>query len=243
MTLKKKKIPNEFERSAQSYFKEIGNLSPLSKDEEMSLWERYKKHNDLAARDKIIKSNLKFVATVAKPFQGLGLSYSDLIAEGNIGLMKAMEKFDYERGYKTISYSVWWIRQTILEALNERNLLKGDELPKDFEKPVEIDDDSPYINTDGGTGNSAYEDSITENELKNNEIKRTLTVLMDCLTDREKMVLSDYFGLAGDDELTLEEIGKKLGLTKERVRQIKEKSLKKLRTEAIKNSITSDIYN
>lgn len=242
MTVKKKKIPNEFERSAQSYFKEIGNLSPLSKDEEMSLWEQYKKHNDLAARDKIIRSNLKFVATVAKPFQGLGLSYSDLIAEGNIGLLKAMEKFDYERGYKTISYSVWWIRQTILEALNERNLLKGDELPKDFEKPVEIEDESPYINTDGNS-NGAYEDSITENELNNNEIKRTLDVLMDCLTDREKMVLSDYFGLTGDDELTLEEIGKKLGLTKERVRQIKEKSLKKLRTEAIKNSITSDIYN
>lgn len=242
MTLKKKKIPNEFERSAQSYFKEIGDLSPLSKDEEMSLWERYKKHNDLAARDKIIKSNLKFVASVARPFQGLGLSYSDLIAEGNLGLMKAMEKFDYERGYKTISYSVWWIRQTILEALNERNLLKGDELPKDFEKPVESDDDNAYINSGAG-GDSEYEDSITEGELNDHEIKRTLSVLMDCLNDREKLVLSDYFGLTGEDELTLEEIGKKLGLTKERVRQIKEKSLKKLRTEAIKNSITADIYN
>ena len=208
----------------------------------MSLWERYQKHNDLAARAKVIKSNLKFVASVARPFQGLGLSYSDLIAEGNIGLMKAIDKFDYERGYKTISYSVWWIRQTILEALNERNLLKGDELPKDFEKPVESDDDNAYISLGVGEGGE-YEDSITESELNDHEVKRTLTVLMDCLTEREKMVLSDYYGLTGDDELTLEEIGKKLGLTKERVRQIKEKSLKKLRTEAIKNSITADIYN
>lgn len=242
MTVKKKKIPNEFERSTQNYFKEIGDLNPLSRDEEMSLWEQYKKHNDLSARDKIIKSNLKFVASVARPFQGLGLSYSDLIAEGNIGLMKAMEKFDYERGYKTISYSVWWIRQTILEALNERNLIKGDELPKDFEKPVENDEDSDYINQ-GGSSNPEYVDSITESELKNHEISRTLTVLMDSLTPREKTVLSDYFGLDGNDEMTLEEIGKKLGITKERVRQIKEKALKRLRTEAIKNSITSDIYN
>jgi len=242
MTVKKKKIPNEFERSTQNYFKDISDLNPLSRDEEMSLWERYKKYNDLSARDKIVKSNLKFVASVAKPFQGLGLSYSDLIAEGNIGLMKAMEKFDYERGYKTISYSVWWIRQTILEALNERNMLKGDEFPKDFEKPIEIDEETPYINNETNE-NPEYKDSITESELRNNEIKRTLTVLMDCLNAREKVVLTNYFGLTGDDEMTLEEIGKELKITKERVRQIKEKALKKLRTEAIKNSITSDIYN
>ena len=125
---KKKKIANEFERSAQTYFNEIGDFNPLSKDEEMSLWEQYKKNNDINARDKIIKSNLKFVASVAKPFQGLGLSYSDLIAEGNMGLLKAIDKFDYERGFKTISYSVWWIRQTIMEALHNRNLIKGDDV-------------------------------------------------------------------------------------------------------------------
>lgn len=240
--LKKKKVVNEFERSAQTYFSEIGDFAPLSKDEELSLWEKYKKHNDISARDRIIKSNLKFVASVAKPFQGLGLSYSDLIAEGNMGLMKAIDKFDYERGLKTISYSVWWIRQTILEALKERNLINGDEFPKDYEKPIDIDDDSGYTNTSQTYG-PEYEDSITYGELNQSEIKRSISVLMGCLTEREQMILSDYFGLTGEDELTLEEIGKKLGLTKERVRQIKEKSLKKLRTEALKNSITSDIYN
>ena len=239
--LKKKKIANDFDRSALTYFSEIGNFSPLSKDEEMSLWEKYKKNNDISARDKIIKSNLKFVASVAKPFQGLGLSYSDLIAEGNIGLMKAMEKFDYEKGYKTISYSVWWIRQSILEALHERNLINGDELPKDYEKGVESDEDNEYNIVSGDR--HEIEDGNALEYIKKNEIKTAIRLLMGCLTDREQAVLNYYFGLSGDEEMTLEEIGKKLGLTKERIRQIKEKSLKKLRAEAIKNSITEDIYN
>ena len=238
--LKKKKIANNFDRSAQTYFSEIGNFSPLSKDEELSLWERYKKNNDISARDKIIKSNLKFVASVAKPFQGLGLSYSDLIAEGNLGLMKAIDKFDYEKGYKTISYSVWWIRQAILEALRERNLINGDELPKDYEKSVESEEENEY-NISGDK--HEMEDGNAMEYIKKNEMKSAIGVLMDCLTEREQIVLTYYFGLDGDDEMTLEEIGKKIGLTKERVRQIKEKSLKKLRAEALKNSISEDIYN
>ena len=239
--LKKKKIANDFDRSALTYFSEIGNFSPLSKDEEMSLWEKYKKNNDISARDKIIKSNLKFVASVAKPFQGLGLSYSDLIAEGNIGLMKAMEKFDYEKGYKTISYSVWWIRQSILEALHERNLISGDELPKDYEKSVESEEENEYNVVSGDK--HELEDGNALEYIKRNEMKSAIDILMSCLTEREQEVLTCYFGLSGDEEMTLEEIGKNLGLTKERIRQIKEKSLKKLRAEAIKNSISEDIYN
>ncbi len=238
----KKKIANEFERSAQTYFNEIGDFSPLSKDEEMSLWEQYKKNNDINARDKIIKSNLKFVASVAKPFQGLGLSYSDLIAEGNMGLLKAIDKFDYERGFKTISYSVWWIRQTIMEALHNRNLIKGDELPKDFEKPVENDTDNDYIPSKGDS-QAKYEDAVTYSDIRDGEMHEALTVLSQCLSEREKLILSKYFGLNNEEEMTLEEIGKGLGLTKERVRQIKEKALKKMRSEAIKNAITQDIYN
>ena len=236
---KKKKTPNEFERSTQTYFSDIGSFTSLSSDEEMSLWERYKKNNDLSARDKIIKSNLKFVASVAKPYQGLGLSYADLIAEGNMGLMRAMEKFDYEKGFRTISYSVWWIRQAILEALNERNLLKGDELPVCNESSVEREDDA---SNQSGT-QTEMEDSDYINFLKKIEMKSAITVLMDCLTERERDILTNYFGLGNEDEMTLEEIGKTLGLTKERVRQIKEKALKKLRAEALKNSITEDIYN
>ena len=141
--IKKKKFINDFDLSSQIYFKEISQYKSLSLDEEISLWKQYKYNNDIKARDKIIKSNLKFVASVAKKYQGRGLSYSDLIAEGNYGLLRAIDKFDYKKGYKTISYSVWWIKQAILEALKERNHLDSDELPNDFEKQ-HMEDDEIY---------------------------------------------------------------------------------------------------
>ena len=237
--LKKKKIVNDFEKSSQTYFKEISEFNPLSREEELSLWERYRKNNDIGARDKLIKSNLKFVASVARGYQGLGLSYSDLIAEGNCGLMKAIDKFDYEKGYKTISYSVWWIRQSILEALKERVGIEGESLPQDFEKQNTFDEDG--CEADNNIEED-YIDNSSMEELKTDEIKKVIYGLIDCLTEREQYVVSEYFGLNTKEALTLEEIGKNMGLTKERVRQIKEKALKKLRSEALNNSITSDIY-
>lgn len=236
--LKKKKIVNDFERSSQTYFKEISEFEPLSREEEFSLWERYRKNNDIGARDKLIKSNLKFVASVARNYQGLGLSYADLIAEGNCGLLKAIDKFDYEKGYKTISYSVWWIRQSILEALKERAGIEGDGLPQDFEKQKPYDDDEQE------TDELIESEYIANNydELKTEEIKKVISTLIDCLNDREQYVITEYFGLNAEEGKTLEEIGNSINLTKERVRQIKEKALKKLRSEALNNSITSDIY-
>ena len=236
--LKKKKIVNDFERSSQTYFKEISEFKPLSREEEFSLWERYRKNNDIGARDKLIKSNLKFVASVARNYQGLGLSYADLIAEGNCGLLKAIDKFDYEKGYKTISYSVWWIRQSILEALKERAGIEGDSLPQDFEKQ------NPYDDDEQETDELIESEYIANNydELKTEEIKKVISSLIDCLNDREQYVITEYFGLNAEEGKTLEEIGNSINLTKERVRQIKEKALKKLRSEALNNSITSDIY-
>lgn len=236
---KKKKRITDFERSSNDYFKEISSFSPLSKEEEASLWEKYKKNNDLSARDKIIKSNLKFVASVAKPYIGMGLSYADLIAEGNIGLMKAIDKFDYEKGFKTISYSVWWIKQTILEALNKRNLINGDD--SDFNKESK-DDESQNEDVNQDTCNEKYIDDSESFELKTAEEIKAVSMLIDCLNKREAEVVKYYFGLGDEEELTLEEIGNKFNLTKERIRQIKESALKKLRSEALKNSITSEIY-
>ena len=235
---KKKKIINDFERSSIDYFNDISKFSTLSKEEELSLWEKYKKENDLKARDKIVKSNLKFVASVAKPYIGMGLSYSDLIAEGNLGFMKAIEKFDYTRDLKTISYSVWWIRQTILEALKKRNILKGDELTQTDNMNEENNSDID----DNITEQEEYIDSFEFSSIKQTDDSFSMEKLFDTLTEREKKVISLYFGFDQNKDLTLEEIGKELGLTKERIRQIKECALKKMRTEALKNSITSETF-
>lgn len=231
------KLSNDFDISSQLYFNEIKKYKSLSLDEELSLWERYKKNNDLKAKEKIITSNLKFVASVAKNYQGRGLSYSDLIAEGNCGLIKAIDKFDYKKKYKTISYSVWWIRQSILEAIKERNNIKGDDLPFDYEKQAE-DDDNLNLTTISYSSNFIDED---DNKVSIEEIKNVVSLLMDNLNKRERQIIKSYFGINCEMK-TLEEIGIDLGLTKERVRQIKEKILKKLRAEALSNSITSDIY-
>jgi RNA polymerase primary sigma factor len=154
--------------------------------------------------------------------------------------MKAMDKFDYEKGFKTISYSVWWIKQSILEALKERAGIEGETLPEDFEKQNGTDSDEFEPN------NSIIEEEYVVNafseDFKTDEMKKVISMLINCLTEREQAVISDYFGLDSDECLTLEEIGKNMGLTKERVRQIKEKALKKLRYEALNNSISSDIY-
>ena len=230
-----RKTATESEDNLKAYFKELDHCNPLSREEEVKLWKRYKYHNDIKARNRLITANLKYVVKVAKNYMGMGLSYSDLIAEGNMGLVRAIEKYDGTRGVKTLSYSIWWIRQSILEALNKRNGIDSEDLPRDNEKPlaeeaydVETDETPDYDDT----GEFSHDEDNACFEKK--EILKTL---LHTLSDKEQQIITDYFGLGGRKPLTLEEIGDELGITKERVRQINEKALLKLRSEALNYSL------
>ena len=235
--LKKQKVGTEHDKSVTTYFDEVAGYKPLSHEEEYELWKKYKYEGDMKARDKLISANLKFVASIAKQYQGRGLSYADLIAEGNIGLIKALDKFDGEKGFKVISYSVWWIRQTILEALAKRNASEDEDLPCDFEKPVETDDED--YQTEMG------DDDFVEEEIgksKEMEQSQAIQFLMDYLNQRERNIITKYYGLDGNKPKTLEEIGMEYGLTKERIRQIKNTSFKKMRSVALATGMTMNVF-
>ena len=234
--LKKQKVGTEYDKSVSTYFNEVANYKPLSRDEELELWRKYKYNGDMAARNKLVSSNLKFVAVIAKQYQGRGLSYADLIAEGNIGLLKGIDKFDGERGFKVISYSVWWIRQTILEALAKRNTSDSEDLPCDYEKPNVVDDDDYKPDT--------IEDKFINEGFENKEMEQleAIKYLMEYLNQREKNIITKYYGLDGNKPKTLEEIGMEYGLTKERIRQIKSTSFKKMRSVALATGMTANIF-
>ncbi|MBR6354498.1 MAG: sigma-70 family RNA polymerase sigma factor [Paludibacteraceae bacterium] len=266
-----KSITNRESASLDKYLQEIGREELISVEDEVELAGRIRQ-GDRAALEKLTKANLRFVVSVAKQYQNQGLSLPDLINEGNLGLIKAAEKFDETRGFKFISYAVWWIRQSILQALAEQARIvrlplnqvgsinkinktlqqfeqkyerrpSVEELAEILDMPIEkiadtmkmsgrhISMDAPFVE---GEDNSLIdvmpnEDSPNAdrgliNESLTKEIDRALATL----TEREQKILRQFFGL-GAQEKTLEEIGEELHLTRERVRQIKEKAIKKLK--------------
>lgn len=235
--LKKQKVGTEHDKSVTRYFNEVANCKPLSKEAELELWRKYKYDGDMNARNKLISANLKFVASIAKQYQGRGLSYSDLIAEGNLGLMKALDKFDGERGYKIISYSVWWIKQTILEALSKRNASDAEDLPYDYEKQGFGDEDDCRE----ATGDDRYLNDGFE-VIREKEQSEAVNLLMEYLSQRERNIITKYYGLDGSKPKTLEEIGMEYGLTKERIRQIKNTSFKKMRSIALATGMTANVF-
>lgn len=238
-----KNYSNEFDLNAGNYLKEISVNTPLSREEEGYLTKQWREKKDINARNKLVESNLKFVANVARNYKGLGLSYSDLIQEGNYGLFKAVDRFDPERGNKFISYAVNWIRQSILEALNKKNALKSSELPNEtFDEIDDILNDNKTYCIDDISLDSAYIDLSDDEKRREQDIVNTAKFLLTGLTTREKYIVCQYNGINEKKPKTLEEIGCDLGLTKERVRQINEKAMKKLRAYALNNSITNDIY-
>ncbi len=266
-----KSITNRESASLDKYLQEIGHEDMISVEEEVELGQRIKK-GDKEALERLTKANLRFVVSVAKQYQNQGLSLPDLINEGNLGLIKAAEKFDETRGFKFISYAVWWIRQSILQAIAEQsrivrlplnkvgdvNKIKRalnkfeqenermpniDEIAESVELPEDKVADAMKINSkhvsvdaqlkEGENGSlldvMTSEDSpSTDNELVKESLRKEIINALNTLNEREKNVVESFFGI-NEPEMTLEEIGQKYGLTRERVRQIKEKAIRKLR--------------
>ena len=266
-----KSITNRESAALETYLQEIGKEEMISAEEEVELAQRIK-HGDQKALERLTKANLRFVVSVAKQYQNQGLSLPDLINEGNLGLLKAAERFDETRGFKFISYAVWWIRQSILQAISEQSrivrlplnqvgsvnkitreinrfeqenerrpsleeIAEKIDLPEDkIDEAMNINGhhvsvDAPFVDGEDNSlldvmpnENSPMADTTLVEESLRAEIQEALTML----SDRERNVIEASYGI-NRPELTMEEIGVKFGLTRERVRQIKEKAIRKLR--------------
>ena len=267
-----KSITNRESQSLEKYLQEIGREDLITAEEEVILARKIKK-GDQDALDRLTKANLRFVVSVAKQYQNQGLSLPDLINEGNLGLIKAAKRFDETRGFKFISYAVWWIRQSILQALAEQSRIvrlplnqvgslnkigkafskleqeferepSSEELSKVLDLPSEkiadtmrvsgkhVSMDAPFVQGEDNSlldvlenGDSPRADNTLITESLQKEIDRSLNTL----TEREREVIKLFFGIGMNHGLTLEEIGAKFDLTRERVRQIKEKAIRRLR--------------
>jgi RNA polymerase primary sigma factor len=269
-----KSITNRESQSLEKYLQEIGKVELISPEEEVRLARKIKL-GDQAALDKLTKSNLRFVVSVAKQYQNQGLSLPDLINEGNLGLIKAAQRFDETRGFKFISYAVWWIRQSILQALAEQSRIVRlplnkvgltnkiqkafSQLEQEFERepspeelaelleleteevsatlgiaarhvsmdtPLSEGEDNTLVDVLANPNAEMANANIEHKESLKQEIERSMRML----TERQKEVICYFFGIGVDHPMSLEDIGEKFNLTRERVRQIKDKAITKLRT-------------
>src|SRR6478752_1734137 len=267
-----KQITNRESQSLDKYLQEIGKVDLISADAEVELAKRIRE-GDQAALEKLTKANLRFVVSVAKQYQNNGLTLGDLINEGNLGLIKAATKFDEQRGFKFISYAVWWIRQSIMQALAEQSRIvrlplnrvgtlnkitktfsdleqkfqrepSTDELAEVLEVTTEEVADTLKIGSRHVSINAPFVQGeenglldVLENDseetpdsgLMVDSLRKEVQRSLSTLTSRESDVITLYFGLNGEHAMTLEEIGEKFNLTRERVRQIKEKAIRRLR--------------
>lgn len=269
-----KQVTNRETASLDKYLQEIGKVDLITADEEVELARKIRA-GDQGALEKLTKANLRFVVSVSKQYQNQGLSLPDLINEGNLGLIKAAQRFDETRGFKFISYAVWWIRQSILQALAEQSRIVRlplnkigsinkinktfSKLEQEYERepsPAEIASmleiteqevkesmkntgrhvsmDAPLTTGDDNAGSmydvmQADDSPSPENGLLNESLRREIERALHTLTSREADVVRLYFGLSGEHAMTLEEIGEKFDLTRERVRQIKEKAIRRLK--------------
>jgi RNA polymerase primary sigma factor len=278
-----KSITNRESQSLEKYLQEIGKVELISPEEEVKLAIRIKQ-GDQKALEKLTKANLRFVVSVAKQYQNQGLTLPDLINEGNLGLIKAAQRFDETRGFKFISYAVWWIRQSILQALAEQSRIVRlplnkvgltnriqkaySQLEQEFEREPSAEELAEMLELDieevsstlgiGGrhvsvdTPLSEGEDNTLLDVLENHNAERAETNIehtesltqeinrsMQSLTERQKEVICFFFGIGVDHPMSLEDIGQRFNLTRERVRQIKDKAITKLRTNTRSTSLRS----
>lgn len=219
------------EECVQKYFKDLDGVKSLGKDEERELLIRYKEKNDLLARNQLIISNLKYASKLASSFRGRGLNYEDLISEANNGLIESIDKYDLSKDVKLISYAKWWIIQRMQSAIEKHNKMPYSELP--LENEVQANDDETVF-IPMKCGRNMFEESfIDKDTINDDDSNMFINEIFKCLSEREKDMIDMYYGRNYDKEYTLEDIGIKYGLTKERVRQIIEKSFTKIRSEAI----------
>lgn len=275
-----KQITNRESESLDKYLQEIGKVELITAEEEVILAMKIRE-GDQIALDKLTKANLRFVVSVAKQYQNNGLTLGDLINEGNLGLIKAAQRFDETRGFKFISYAVWWIRQSIMQALAEQSRIVRlplnrvgainkisktfSDLEQKFQREPSSEElaevleitrdevvdtmkisgrhvsmDAPFVQ---GEENGLLDVLTNEGEdtpdsaLMNDSLRKEVQRALASLTQRESDVISFYFGLNGENAITLEEIGEKYNLTRERVRQIKEKATRRLRHNSRSNSL------
>lgn len=236
MSVKSAKV-DDYEKSTAAYFNLIKNTKPLSKKEENLLWKRFREKNDFSAREKLITSNLRFVPTIAKQFKGCGLPFADIVEEGNIGLIKAIDKFDPKHDTKIISYAVWWIKKCIMEAIDKKGLLDTDNIDDIYINYNKSNDDENSQNSKLMQIIVPSKINFDEDVESNFNTKQMIEDLFDGVPERERYIVSDYYGLDGTQK-TLDEIGNEINLTKERVRQLNEKALKKMRANALTKKIT-----
>ena len=236
MSVKNVKV-DDFEKSTAMYFEEIKRNKSLTKREERKLWKQFREKNDMSAREALIKANLKFVPSVAKQFKGCGLPFADIIEEGNIGLVTAIDRFDPKKDNKVISYAIWWIRKCILEAIEKRSTWDAENLDDFTKKETSLNDEHK---DEIPEGNIIVPEKIDLGENTDTPVdtKQILEELFEGVPERERYIISDYFGLDGVKPKTLDEIGEEFNLTKERVRQLNEKALRKMRSNALLKNLS-----
>lgn len=222
----------EIDDTVKAYFNSLKEYKPLTKKEEHELLKRYRRNHDIAARNKLINSNLKYACSMASSYRNHGVSFSELISEANNGLIEAIDKFDLSKDVKLISYSKWWIMQKMQSAIERKTRMPEAEIPEERDSTPNEDDYEIVYEGVKKTKDDAF---IIEDEEKDDE-RETLQFIeeiMAVLSEREADMINMYFGRYGYKENTLDEIGKKYILTKERVRQIIEGAFKKLRAKSM----------